>query len=218
MRDESMSERTFRTVVAAVLVGALLLAVAVAGAVVLRQSPGASASASVPTYASFAPSRTPAPTGAPAPTGTPGPVFTVPRVTGVGRIPRGGSTGPTLVLQFLELRPDAIPNAAGSFRVTLTDNAGHGTTVAFTGTPAVVGPDSLGATARLINANVLQVSITGSDPYHVELMTIRGLGISAASSAVLGPVHAELGDCTGSLARGAATNVLASPGTVVAIP
>jgi len=212
-----MSERTFRAVVASVLVGALALALAITGVVLLRQSSAPSPSASVAPNAVVSPKVTAAPPGTPAPTPIPAPAFTA-DVTSVGLIPRGSASSPTLVLQFLESGVDAIPDAAGSFLVTLTDHSGKGATVTFVGTPSVVAPGSLGASAHLVATNVLQVSIRGSDPYNVELMSIRGLGIRASPTAVLGPVQAQLGDFTGSLATGATRNVLASPATVVAGP
>jgi hypothetical protein len=210
-----MSERTFRAVVAAVLVGAIALAFVVVAAVLLQQgprpSPGPSASAS-PT------APTPGPTAIEPPTPVPGPVFVAADVVSVGQISRGASSGRTLKLQFLEASADAIPNAAGSFQVTLTDHAGDGSTVAFAGTPSVIAPDSLGATVSLVAPNVLLVSIAASDPFNVELMTISGLGISASSTAAIGSMNAKLDGFTGALATGAASDVLASPGSVTASP
>lgn len=207
-----MSERTFRAVVASVLVGALVLAFIVATIVFLPRSPAPSPSPSI------AASAAPGPTPAPAPTPAAGPVFVAPDVVSVGLISRGASSGKTLVLQFLESSVDAIPDAPGSFTVTLADHAGDGSTVEFVGTPSLVAPDSLGSTAGLVAPNVLLVSIVASDTRNVELMTISGLGISASSTAAIGSVNAELDDFTGSLATGAARNVLASPGSVIASP
>lgn len=207
-----MSERTFRAVVASVLVGALALAVIVATVVFLPRSPEPSPRASVVTSAAPGPTRTLAPTR------IPGPVFVAPDVVSVGLISRGASSDKTLVLQFVESSVDAIPDAAGSFQVTLADHAGDGSTVAFVGTPSVGAPGSLGATATLIAPNVLVVSIVASDIFNVEPITISGLGISASSTAGIGSVNAELDDFTGSLATGAARNVLASPGSVIASP
>jgi hypothetical protein len=210
-----MSERTFRAVVAAVLVIALALAVVLAGVVLLRQSSAPSPSTSVAPNAAVSPAGTAGPTGTPAPTPTRAPAFTA-DVIGVGPIPRGSASGRTLALRFLESGVDAIPDAAGSFLVTLTDQAGDGATLTFVGTPMVVAPGSLGASARLVGANVLQVSIRGSDPYNKELLTVRGLGIGASSRAALGAVHAEIGGFTGSLATGITPHSLASLGTVIA--
>jgi hypothetical protein len=207
-----MSERAFRAVVASVLVGALALAVIVASTIFLLRSPGPSPSASVANSTAFGP------TGTPAPTPIPVPVFAATDVIGVGQIPRGGASGKTLVLHFLESSLDAIPNAAGSFQVTLTDHAGDGTTVAFVGTPSVAAPGSLGATARLVAANVLLVSIAGSDTRNVEPISISGLGVSASATAAIGSVNAAVADFTGSLASGIASTVVASPGTVIASP
>jgi len=207
-----MSERTFRAVVASVLVGALALAVVVAAAVFLPRSPEPSPSASIVTSPAPSPLRTLAPTP------IPGPAFAAPDVVSVGLISRGASSGKTLVLQFLESSADAMPAAPGSFRVTLADHAGDGSTVAFVGTPSVVAPGSLGVTATLVASNVLMVSIVASDTLNVELITIIGLGIGASSTAAIGPVNAELDGFAGSLATGAARNVLASPGSVIASP
>jgi hypothetical protein len=206
-----MSERMFRAVVALVLLGGLALAVMVAVVLLPRSVeplPSASTTASLPA----------SPVLTAAPTHNPGPVFAPPGVVSVGMIERGSRSGETLVLQFLESAADAIPDAPGSFRVTLTDHAGDGTTVAFVGTPTVVAPDSLGATATLVAPNVLMVSTLASDQLNVELMTVSGLGIEASSTAALGSVGAELNGFTGSMVTGAEANILASPGSITARP
>ena len=205
-----MSERTFRAVVAAVLVGALALAAVVAFAVL--QPPASSPAPG----ATLAVRPTPIPT--PAPTPTPGFVFGDVGVTPVGNVPRGGASGMTLVLRFVEPSVDAIPGAKGSFTVTLSDAADAGTTLLFTGTPTLDAPGSLGARAGLSAANVLTISIVGSDARNIEPITVTGLGIRATAGAALGPIGATLGDFTGSLAGGVANLVLLSPGTVVAGP
>jgi hypothetical protein len=204
-----MSEGTFRAVVAAVLVGALALAAAIAFAVLQPPSPSPAPGAT-PTARPIA---TAPPT--PAPTPTPQLAFAEVEVTPVGGVPRGGASGTTLVLRFVESSVDAIPNAEGSFTVTLRDSTGIGTTVAFTGTPAIDAPGSLGATAELVAANVLRISIVASDTFNVEPITITGLGIGASGVAALGPIGARLGDFTGALAAGIATEDVPSPGTVV---
>jgi hypothetical protein len=205
-----MSERTFRAVVASVLVGAFALAVVVAVAVLLPRSPVPTPSASVEA------SLPPLPTPSIATTRIPGPVLRA-SVIGVGQIPRGGASGNTLVLQFLEVTTDAIPSAAGSFRVTLTDGAGSGSTVAFVGTPSVQAPGSLGATVARLGPNALLVSILGADPNNVELLSIRGFGVSASATAALGAIRIHLDQFSGSLVTGAEASSL-SPGTVAASP
>jgi hypothetical protein len=208
-----MSERTFRAVVAAVLVGALALAAIVAiVAVAVRQPPAPSPA---PVASLTAP---PTPTPVPTPTPTPQPVFGPVGVTAVGSVPRGGDSGATLVLRFVEPSIDAILPAAGSFTLTLTDSAAAGATLAFTGTPSLDAPGSLGVTAELAAPNVLRFSIKGSDTRNIEPITVTGLGISASTAAALGPIRATLGDFSGSLAGGVASVVLESPGTVVAAP
>lgn len=201
-----MTEATFRTVVASVLVAALALAVVVTLVVLRPPSPEP------------APSASPAapPTAAPTPTPPPQHVFEDIGVTGVGTIPRGRSSGNTLVLRFMEPSPDAIPDGAGSFLVTLTDHVGDGTTVGFTGTASIDAPGSLGVIADLVANNVLKISIEASDRFNVEPITITGLGISASSTATLGSIDAVLGGFTGSLAAGVANDALPSPGTVIA--
>jgi hypothetical protein len=190
-----MSERTFRAVVAAVLVGALVLAVVVAFAVLQPPAPSSSPTAT-PTAQ---PTPTAPPTPAPTPTPTPQLVFGEVDVTAVGSVPRGGSSGTNLVLRFVESSVDAIPDAEGSFTVTLTDAGGAGgTLVVYTGTPVVDAPGSLGASAEIVGPGVLR--------------------IGAAAEAALGPIGATLGDFGGSLAGGVANVVLPSPGTVVAGP
>ena len=206
-----VSERTFRAVVASVLVGALALAAVVVGAALLSRSTTTSPSVSVSTRS---PSRT---TPTLAPTGIPVPAFR-PSVIGVGLVPRGSASGETLILQFLESSIDAIRSAAGSFRITLTDNGGAGTTVAFVGTPSVEAPGSLGATVNRLAPNVLLVSIVASDPNNVELLSIRSLGISASTTAALGALEVHLDGFSGSLATGVEGTVSMSPGTVVATP
>jgi hypothetical protein len=62
------------------------------------------------------------------------------------------------------------------------------------------------------------VSIVASDTVNVEPITISGLGIKVSPTAAIGPLKAELNAFTGSLASGAASNVLASPGSVAASP
>jgi len=207
-----MSERTFRAVVAAVLVGALALASVVAFALLQPPSPS-TAPGTTPTVRT-----TPTAPPTPAPTPTPGLVFGDVGVTAVGSVPRGGASGTTLVLKFTESSIDAIPGAKGSFTVTLSDAADAGTTLLFTGTPTLDAPGSLGARAGLSAANVLTISIVGSDARNIEPITVTGLGIRATAGAALGPIGATLGDFTGSLAGGVANVVLPSAGTVVAGP
>ena len=206
-----MSERTFRTVVAAVLVGALALAVIVA-IVTLLPAPAPTPSPSVP------PGSTPTLRATPAPTPVPGPVFETPGVVGVWRVARGSASAPTLVLEFVEPRIDAIPNAPGTFLVAITDSDGDGSTVAFTGTPVVAAPGSLGATARLVAPNALIVEIVASDPANIEPITITGLGITAGASAAVGPMRLDVTGFTGSLAAGTAPGGPGSPGSVAAGP
>ena len=137
-------------------------------------------------------------------------------VTAVGSVPRGGASGTTLVLRFVESSVDAIPDAAGSFTVTLTDHAGGGATLAFTGTVSLDAPGSLGASAELAAGNVLRITIVGSDRVNIEPITVTGLGISASPEAALGSINATLGAFTGSLAGGVANDIVPSPGSVVA--
>jgi hypothetical protein len=207
-----MSERTFRAVVAAVLIGALVLASVVAFAVLQPPSPSPTPGAT-PTVR---PTATARPTPAPTPTPTPQLVFEEVGLTAVGSVPRGGASGATLVLRFLEPSVDAIPNAAGSFTVTLTDHAGGGATLAFTGVPSLGAPGSLGVKAELAAGNVLEISIVAADVFNIEPITVTGLGISASPEAALGSINATLGAFTGSLAGGVAKVVLPSPGSVVA--
>jgi len=207
-----MSERTFRAVVAAVLVGALALAAVVAFAVLQPPSPSPPPSA-IPTPR---PTPTAPPTPAPTPTPTPQLVFGEVGITAVGNVPRGGASGTTLVLRFTESSVDAIPNMAGSFTVTLSDLAGVGTTLAFTGSPSIDAPGSLGVSAELVAGNVLRISIVASDTLNIEQITVTGLGVGASGDAVVGPIMAIVGDFTGAFAAGVANETLPSPGTVVA--
>jgi hypothetical protein len=206
-----MSERMFRAVVAAVLIGALALATVVAVATLYKPTLPAPSPSPVPT-------RTPSP--APSPTATPfsGPAFRTPDVVSVGLVARGASSDETLVLAFVESRPDAVPNAPGSFVVRLADRAGDPSGVAFTGTPQVVGPGSLGVTVTLAEPNVLRVDIVAADTFNVEALTSTGLGTSAGERAAVGPLTAEAGDFAGSLQGGFPSTTLPSPGSVVEPP
>ena len=203
-----MSERTFRAVVAAVLIGALVLATVVAVATLYRPTLPVPSPSPLPT-------RTASPVPSPTPTPFSGPAFRTPDVVSVGLVARGASSAETLVLEFVETRPDAIPNAPGSFVVRLADRAGDPSGVAFTGTPQVVGPGSLGVTVTLAEPNVLRVDIVAADTFNVEALTITGLGISAGEGAAIGPLSAEAGDFAGSLKGGLVSTMLPSPGSVV---
>jgi len=205
-----MSDSTFRAVVAAVLVGALVLAAVVAFAVFQPPAPSPAPTAR--------PTTTAAPTPLPTPTPTPQLVFGEVALTAVGNVPRDGASGTTLVLRFVESSIEAIPDAEGSFTVTLADAAGAGGTLVFTGSPALDAPGSLGAGAEIVGPGVLRISIVGADQLNIEPITVSGLGIGASGGAALGPIGAALGDFSGSLAGGVANLVLASPGTVVAAP
>jgi hypothetical protein len=192
-----------------VLVGALVLAFVITAATVLRG----------PTQPLPSPIGTitrPIPT--PAATPFAGPVFEAPSVVSVGLVSRGSTSRPTLELEFVESRPDAIPDGPGSFRVTLKDQAGDESTVGFIGEPLVAAPGSLGATASLVAPNVLMVNIVASDRLNIEPITITGLAIRTTDTAALGPMIGEVGDFDGSLASGATGDTLPSPGSVIALP
>ena len=205
-----MSERTFRAVIAAVLVGFLVLTAVALVALVPRPEPAPSA----PPEATVAPSPSP-----PIPTATiRRPAFGSPSVHGVGTVARGATSDQTLVLQFTESDKDAIPRGPGSFRVILSDHAGDGSTVDFAGTPSIVAPGSLGALASITSPNVLWITIEDSDTYNVEQLTIKGLGIRASSTAAIGRVDAKLGEFSGSLAFGLEGEVVLSVASVVAGP
>ncbi|MHB8460626.1 MAG: hypothetical protein ACYDAK_07930 [Candidatus Limnocylindrales bacterium] len=157
------------------------------------------------------------PTSSPSPIATPSaapPAFSTVTVTAVGSVPRGGSSGATLVLSFGEAAPAAFARGPGSFEVTISDHAGSGATVTFTGSPSTAkSPGSLGATAT-IAANVLTIHILDSDTVNIEPIIVTGIGIAASSSAAPGPIDAVMGGFSGSLAGGAASDVLAAPGVV----
>jgi hypothetical protein len=139
-------------------------------------------------------------------------------LTGVGAVPRAGVSPRSLVLRFTEIAPTTIMRGPGSVQVTLTDQAGVPGTVSFTGNPSIVAPGSLGATATVTRPNVLMVNIVDSDPLNIEQISIEDLTISASSDAALGPINAVVSRCTGSLDGCTASNVLPSPGEVVAGP
>jgi hypothetical protein len=146
------------------------------------------------------------------------PAFVNVTVAAVGTIPRGGSSAATLTLSFNEASVAAIGRGPGSFDVTIADGAGSGTTVSFIRTPSTAkSPGSLGASAAVFG-NVLTVEILDSDSLNIEPIIVTSLGIAASSSAALGPITATLGRFTGSLAGGATTDVLVSPGSVGSSP
>jgi hypothetical protein len=205
-----VSESAFRAVVAAVLVGALALATVLAVAILNTPAPEPSPRPSQVAH--------PSPTASQSnpPTAFAGPAFDAPGVVAVGLVARGSSSSLALRLDLVEADEGAIPNGPGSFRVTLLDSAGSGTTVAFVGVPSVFAPGSLGVDVALAAPNVLLLTIEASDPLNVEPITISGLGISATSAAAVGPVAAEAGGFTGSLDRALARTTLPSPGTVTA--
>jgi hypothetical protein len=142
------------------------------------------------------------------------PAFGSVTVTGVGTIPRGSPSGTTLTLSFNEASVAAIGRGPGSFEVTLADSAGSPATVSFIGTPSTAkSPGSLGASAS-VSSNVLTVRILDSDTVNIEPIIGTGLVIAASSTAAPGPIVATMAAFTGSLAGGAANDVLASPGSV----
>ena len=204
-----MSERTFRAVVASVLVGALVLAI-VAVAVLLPRPAQPSPAPSGPVNpASPSPSAASA-----APTASPGPAFGVPAVVGIGTVAPGSSSGSTLVVTLNEPSAAAIPDAPGSLRLTLTDSAGDASTVTFTGSPVVEAPGSLGATAKLVAPDVLLVSVVAADVHNIESIAITGLGIRATATAAPGPLVLVAGEFSGSLGGGLALGTVPSPGAI----
>ena len=203
-----MSERTFRAVVAAVLIGALVLAIVVAFALLQPPAPRPGPSTTM----------SPTPTSMATPTPTPGVVFDTVAVSPVGSIPRGGGSATSFALHVVESKIDAIAAAPGSFTLTVADSSGAGTTLAFTGTPSVVAPGWMGVKAEVVAGNTLRISVAMSDLTLLEQFWVSGLGIHAAPGAALGPIKATLGDFTGSLVGGVANAVLLSPGTVVTGP
>jgi len=207
-----VSERTFRAVIASVLVGALVLAFIVVAASLDLGRPEPLRGPSV------VPSEEPTSEAVETAMLAAGPVFVDPGVVSVGLVSRGSDSAETLRLQFVELAVDAIPGAPGAFRVTLADHNGDETTVAFIGSPSVFAPGSLGASVTLPAPNVLLIAIEASDPFNIESITISGVGIGANPSAAIGPVIAEIGDFRGSLSGGSVGDRLPSPGTVTAQP
>ena len=204
-----MSERTFRAVVAAVLVGFLVLAAFVAASLLPGPITRPVASGTAPPTASTRPTATASPVR--------GPSFDVPSVVSVGLVKRGMSSGETLRLGLVESAEDGLENAAGTVDIVLADGEGEAT-VSFVGSPNVSAPGSLGATAELVAPNVLRLSIVASDPLNVESIVITGLGIGASSTAAPGPIDAVLEAASGSLLDAFPSERLASPGSVIASP
>lgn len=149
---------------------------------------------------------------------TPHPAFINVTVTRVGTIIRGGASAATLSLSFNEASIAAIGRGPGSLEVALSDSAGSGATLSFVGTSSTAkSPGSLGVSAT-VSGNLLTVEIVDSDTLNIEPIIVTGLGIAASSSAALGPIGATMGAFTGSLAGGATTDTLASPGSVASNP
>jgi hypothetical protein len=150
---------------------------------------------------------------------TPVPIVFAPiEVTGIGEVRQGTASGDELVVRLTELEGDSLPAGPGAFELTLTDSAGGRDAVSFRGTPTLLGPGSLGATATLTRSNILTVQIVDTDTFNIEQLSIGGLRISAAATAPVGDLGLTIDACTRSLAGCAATNVLASPGSVVTSP
>lgn len=116
-------------------------------------------------------------------------------VTGVGVVPRGGTSTDAATFVFTENVETCVPAAGGSFTVTLTDSA-DAATVQFSGTPTVVSPVSLGPATASASGNVLTVTMTasnntaGSTP---EQITVSGLKIKALETAAAGAINATIG-------------------------
>lgn len=139
-------------------------------------------------------------------------------VIGVGELGRGATSSDDLVIRLTELANDSIRPGAGSLDLVMTDSAGTGDAVSFTGTPSIFAPGSLGVTAHLTRGNMLTIEIVDSDPLNIEPMTIEGLRLVASTSAALGKVNLSVSGCSGSLAGCTADSGLASPGTVIEAP
>jgi len=138
-------------------------------------------------------------------------------VTGVGSVPRGGtSAGPATFVLTEQSAAALATNAAGSIQIALTDSAASTTTVTFTGTPSASGPGSLGTLSASASGNTLTISWTNTDPLNVESITVTGLSIQASTTAALGAITATLGGATGNAsvaafqAGGTASGVLAA--------
>ena len=207
-----MSERTFRAVVAVVLIAGLLLAVVVSAILLGEQ----------PTPPTPSPSPSPSSEPTPGPTAAPtiaGPAFDAPTVSGVGAIAPGAGSPATFRVALTESGIAAIGVGPGSFTVTLLDSAGTDDgTLAFTGTPVVDAPGSLGATARLTAPNVLTVEIADSDQVNIEPIAISGLGIRVTKDAPPGDLAVRLGGFAGSLSGGAGGGRDLPIGSVAASP
>lgn len=164
------------------------------------------------------PSPTPTPTSPTQPPPAPSPALGSVTVTAVGTIQRGGSSGDTLTLSFIEAGVAAIGSGPGSFEVTLSDQAGSTSTVSFVGVPSTAASSvSLGASAS-VSGGTLTVHTLDSNATFLDRIVVTGIGIAAASSAAPGPIEAKMGSFAGSLAGGAASDVLVSPGSVAGSP
>ena len=140
-------------------------------------------------------------------------------VTSAGTVLPGGTSGGTASFTFTENSANAFPTSGGNLVVGITDYAG-GSTVHFVGTPVLAAPSSLGASVVLgPSGNFFTVTMTGSDSFHVEQITVSGLRISADAGAVAGAINATLsGSLVGSVSGGSftASGVLQAPVGVTA--
>jgi hypothetical protein len=153
------------------------------------------------------------PTPPPTPSLPPAALLPV-EVTGVGAIPPGRTSLPTMTIRLTEADVATIARGEGSLVITFTDSAGAGDSIGLIGEPAVSAPGSLGVTAGLSRPSVIVLSIVDSDPLNIEQVTISNLRLSASAAAAAGPIRATITECTGSLAGCAPERELASPGTV----
>ncbi len=113
-------------------------------------------------------------------------------VTGVGTVPRGGTSATAATFLFTESDINTLSTGGGSFSVYIFDNGGNCAitvaanaafaTVHFTGTATQSGPGSLDLDPLVVGDNFFTITTNNADNFNVETISIGGLKIKADST------------------------------------
>lgn len=148
-------------------------------------------------------------------------------VTGVGTVPRGGTSTTAAGFLFTESGINTLTTAGGNFTVYIWDSTGDcavapgvgvnvaAATVHFTGTGTQSGPGSLGLAALVTGDNFFTVKTTNADINNVESISIGGLSIKADALAATGAIKACVYNDTGIFAAAFATGTATATGKLV---
>lgn len=127
--------------------------------------------------------------------------FAATSVSSAGSVARGATSSGTVSITLTENTAACLtavgvgqspnPAVADDLRITLTDSAASAGTVDFSGTPTIVAPGSLGATAAVTGGDLV-IQLTGTDTANVEQITVSGLTVTTTSAAAIGAVTATL--------------------------